>query len=65
MTTQRTPFKKVDKGEQLILTAYRLNPHHKKAVKTLARKFTKSRKERTSESQIVREAIEAYEYSNS
>lgn len=60
MTTKKKP----ETTEPLKLKAFRLAEHHTRAVKKLSRQFTKSRKEKTSESQIVREAIEAFEYQN-
>lgn len=50
--------------EHPTLTGFRLMKHHKKAVKKLAKNFTRVRKEKISESQVVREAIEAFEYQN-
>lgn len=61
MTTQN----KNTKTEELKLRSYRLANHQYESVKKLSKQFTKSRKEKTSESQVIREAIEAYVYQNS
>lgn len=50
--------------EVMQLIGFRLTKDQRGSVKKLSKKFSKERKEKTSESQVVREAIEAYAYQN-